>query len=277
MPLVGIGIPPPPTPHPQASVPPPPCFWGEGNTRWRERGWESPNSDEGHTLWYSLYVRTLWMYPTSRKRKDAAALFLSSLSILNITTGFFRRHSSRNSEKFFVPFHWPPVIMKEGGWGELQMLSFRIHWSDSETSANKWTSSRTIRNVICYLGVFSFCFPDKKNIFLCFTWPQLLFFFKLVLQHMKHFFIWKNFKSPNRVLNRSKNRSNRNSLLGPGIDTGKIFSLKIKRTTAKLLMLTIAFCSICFLFVILPLSLCTLSSGPVKLKDIHKYLLSQGC
>ncbi len=50
----------PPTPHPLASVPPPPCFWGEGNTRWRERGWESPNSDEGRTLWYSLYVRTLW-------------------------------------------------------------------------------------------------------------------------------------------------------------------------------------------------------------------------
>jgi hypothetical protein len=47
------------TPHLQASVPPPPCFWGEGNTRWRERGWESPNSDEGHTLWYFLYVRTL--------------------------------------------------------------------------------------------------------------------------------------------------------------------------------------------------------------------------
>ncbi len=60
MPFVGIGTPPPPTPHPQASVPPPPCFWGEGNARWRERGWESPNSDEGHTLWYSLYVRTLW-------------------------------------------------------------------------------------------------------------------------------------------------------------------------------------------------------------------------
>jgi hypothetical protein len=39
--------------------PPPPCFWGERNTRWRERGWESPNSDEGRPLWYSLYVRTL--------------------------------------------------------------------------------------------------------------------------------------------------------------------------------------------------------------------------
>jgi hypothetical protein len=58
-PMSELGLP--PTPHPQASVPPPPCFWGEGNTRWRERGWESPNSDEGHTLWYSLYVRTLWL------------------------------------------------------------------------------------------------------------------------------------------------------------------------------------------------------------------------
>ncbi len=27
--------------------PPPPPFWGEGHTRWRERDWESPNSDEG--------------------------------------------------------------------------------------------------------------------------------------------------------------------------------------------------------------------------------------
>ncbi len=29
-----------------------PCVWGVGG---------SPNSDEGHTLWYSLYVRTLWL------------------------------------------------------------------------------------------------------------------------------------------------------------------------------------------------------------------------
>jgi hypothetical protein len=27
------------------------CGWGVGG---------SPDSDEGHTLWYSLYVRTLW-------------------------------------------------------------------------------------------------------------------------------------------------------------------------------------------------------------------------
>jgi hypothetical protein len=57
----------PPTPHRQASVPPPPCFWGEENTRWRERGWESPNSDEGNTLWYSLYVRTLCCALSRRK------------------------------------------------------------------------------------------------------------------------------------------------------------------------------------------------------------------
>jgi hypothetical protein len=37
----------PPTPHPQASVPPPPCFWGEGNTRWRERGGRVPIPTRG--------------------------------------------------------------------------------------------------------------------------------------------------------------------------------------------------------------------------------------
>ncbi len=33
-----------------------PRFWGEGHTRWRERGWESPNSDEGaYTVVFFLY------------------------------------------------------------------------------------------------------------------------------------------------------------------------------------------------------------------------------
>jgi hypothetical protein len=52
-----LGLPQPPTRR--LVCPLPPVSRGEGNTRWRERGWESPNSDEGHTLWYSLYVRTL--------------------------------------------------------------------------------------------------------------------------------------------------------------------------------------------------------------------------
>jgi hypothetical protein len=55
-PVVRIGTP--PTPHPQASVPPPPlCFRGEWHTRWRERGSESPNSDE----WYTVVLFT-FMY-----------------------------------------------------------------------------------------------------------------------------------------------------------------------------------------------------------------------
>ena len=53
-----VGIRTPPTPIPQASVPP--WFWGEGHTRWRERDWETLNSDEGtYTAWYFLYIRTL--------------------------------------------------------------------------------------------------------------------------------------------------------------------------------------------------------------------------
>jgi hypothetical protein len=41
--------------------PPPPRFWGEGHTRWRERGWESPNSDEGtYTVVLCIYVLCEW-------------------------------------------------------------------------------------------------------------------------------------------------------------------------------------------------------------------------
>ncbi len=43
-----------------------PRFWGEGHTRWRERGWESPNSDEGtytvELLIYTYFVICLLCY-----------------------------------------------------------------------------------------------------------------------------------------------------------------------------------------------------------------------
>jgi hypothetical protein len=74
----------PPTPHSQASVPPPPCFWGEGNTRRRERGWESPNSDEGHTLWYSLYVRTLCFCPSIGTNGGSVAMDSGVRSIMRV-------------------------------------------------------------------------------------------------------------------------------------------------------------------------------------------------
>jgi hypothetical protein len=42
-----------PQPLTRRRVCPPPRFWGEGHTRWRERGWEIPNSDEGtYTVGY---------------------------------------------------------------------------------------------------------------------------------------------------------------------------------------------------------------------------------
>ncbi len=47
----------PPPPHPLASVSPPPLVPGEGHTRLRERGWESPNYDEGtYTVVLFIYM-----------------------------------------------------------------------------------------------------------------------------------------------------------------------------------------------------------------------------
>jgi hypothetical protein len=57
--IVGIGTP--PTPHSQASMPHPSRFWGEGHNRWRERGWESPNSDEG-TYTVVLFIYTYFVF-----------------------------------------------------------------------------------------------------------------------------------------------------------------------------------------------------------------------
>ncbi len=41
----------------ECAVPLPPEPRGERHTRLRVRGWGSSNSDEGHKLWYSLYIR----------------------------------------------------------------------------------------------------------------------------------------------------------------------------------------------------------------------------
>jgi hypothetical protein len=97
----------PPTPHPQASVPPPPCFWGEGNTRWRERGWESPNSDEGHTVCYSLYVRTLCFYPsripgpTTAPKDEGEIFFCPTILCRNKYHNFVNHFIFEQVKKFF--------------------------------------------------------------------------------------------------------------------------------------------------------------------------------
>ncbi len=53
-----------PNPSPAGECAPPPPPPGSGG-----RSWESPNSDEGtYTLWYSLYIRTLWRQGTDHVR-----------------------------------------------------------------------------------------------------------------------------------------------------------------------------------------------------------------
>ncbi len=53
--VVGLGLPQPLTRRRKCL--PSPRFWGEGHTRWRERGWESLNSDEG-TQTVVLFIYT---------------------------------------------------------------------------------------------------------------------------------------------------------------------------------------------------------------------------
>ncbi len=60
-PVVGIGTT--PTPRPQASVPPPPCSGGRGTLDGERGVGRVLVPTRGHTLWYSLYIRTLCSRP----------------------------------------------------------------------------------------------------------------------------------------------------------------------------------------------------------------------
>ncbi len=52
-----------PNPSPAGECAPLPRFWGEGHTRWRERGWESPNSEE-RTYTVVLFIYTYFVLQT---------------------------------------------------------------------------------------------------------------------------------------------------------------------------------------------------------------------
>ncbi len=56
-----------PNPSPAGEFAPPPRFWGKGLTRWRERDWESPNSDEG-TYTVILFRYTYFVLVGHKKR-----------------------------------------------------------------------------------------------------------------------------------------------------------------------------------------------------------------
>jgi hypothetical protein len=70
-----------PQPLTRRRVPPPPGSGGggEGNTRWRERGWESPNSNEGTytvVLFVYMYFVILNIQLTAQQvAKEKACMF----------------------------------------------------------------------------------------------------------------------------------------------------------------------------------------------------------
>jgi hypothetical protein len=68
-----------PTPCPQASVPSPPLLGGGGGAHSlaREGGGRVPIPTRGHTLWYSLYICTLWAFPSQYKSSLLAPLRFS--------------------------------------------------------------------------------------------------------------------------------------------------------------------------------------------------------
>ncbi len=107
-PVVGIGT---PYPSPAGECVPPFWFRGEGHTRWRERVWESHNSDEGTytvVLFIYMYFVALTYSVLSVMQKDLEQIFLLLLENLDnrfnkVKTDFSRTIANRNA----IPYHPP--------------------------------------------------------------------------------------------------------------------------------------------------------------------------
>ncbi len=70
-----------PNPSPVGEcAPPPPPLWfrGEGHTRWRERGWESPTSNEG-TYTVVLFIYMYFVAQTQRQKSDLSRYMYSTV------------------------------------------------------------------------------------------------------------------------------------------------------------------------------------------------------
>ncbi len=112
----------PPTPHPQASVPPPPCFWGEGNNRWRERGWESPNSDEGRAYTVVLFICTYFVICTH----ESSTVRSPSSSKVDI---LWYGDKGNNKEEFLFPVNFGSFLIDFE-----QYCGFLTSWYGSGTA-----------------------------------------------------------------------------------------------------------------------------------------------
>ncbi len=99
-----------PNPSPADEFAPPPLwFRGEGNTRWRERGWGSPNSDEGTyavVLYIYMYFVSFMKVPVSTNYCNVVLIckcsrvstiqFIKSLGVYSIKL----RHNGLDIQSF---------------------------------------------------------------------------------------------------------------------------------------------------------------------------------
>jgi hypothetical protein len=60
--------------------PPPPRFWGRGTLAGERGVGRVPIQTRGHTLWYSLHIRTLWF-------KVILNLYIHGRNLLKVTSG----------------------------------------------------------------------------------------------------------------------------------------------------------------------------------------------
>jgi len=142
---LGTGLPQPLT---RRRVCPPIWFWGKGHTRWREWGWESPNSDEGTytvVLFIYMYFVTYGdtgsvVYMATRRK---AVIFASKCTMSHLHE-CLRSHTHNNSWPACTCMH--AITLHETPWyfAELHEISreftvFRNFKGFSRVSRNFYT------------------------------------------------------------------------------------------------------------------------------------------
>ncbi len=104
----------------------PPPFWGEGHTRWRERGWESPMFQRGYIHCGTLYIYVLCALPclstqtllaTNKTRSSDLSSFAQILpgflKLLTATALGLRRHNSLRVFTASMPSCYGVIIRSE--------------------------------------------------------------------------------------------------------------------------------------------------------------------
>ncbi len=94
--------------------PPPFDSGGEGHTRWRERGWRSPNSDEG-TYTVVLYIFVYFVLSVIWNYKEARSLMSSLLKTASPSyRNCLSEHISVNNGATWIFFRYLLFLYKMG-------------------------------------------------------------------------------------------------------------------------------------------------------------------